>query len=358
MTDRDLNDVTPVRADSPGRGRAFTVVRILLGVILLAAAILKGHQAATQPLAEDSLFSMRWFVTAQVLGEYVFALLLLAGVYARQVRWLAIVLFAAFAVVSAFEWAGGAESCGCFGSVQVPPYITMLFDILACVALVLCRPADRVSPNTSDSAAVSSRDGSYAPRLAGVVVLSLLGGIPAGIAMATFTPNRIDAQGNIVSARQRQSPATTQAEVADTDAETTADRGTKSPPVVLLEPQEWVGTRWPLLRHVDIADRLAAGTWLVVIHHHDCSTCEEAIPMYQFWARDTSADTLQVAFVEMPPYGPLPVEKDTICLWGSLTDSIQWFATTPVVVLMQDARVLHTWQGQAPSFDEILSYVP
>ena len=42
------------------RRLGFDVVRVVLAAILLVAAALKGHQLATEPVANSDIFSYRW----------------------------------------------------------------------------------------------------------------------------------------------------------------------------------------------------------------------------------------------------------------------------------------------------------
>jgi hypothetical protein len=60
-----------------GRGvriAGYDVVRSVLGLILLSAAALKGQQLATEPVAETSLFTSRWFLICVVEVELFFGL--------------------------------------------------------------------------------------------------------------------------------------------------------------------------------------------------------------------------------------------------------------------------------------------
>ena len=59
----------------------YDMVRIGLGVLLLTAAALKGHQLATEPVAETGLLTSRWFLIGVVEFELFFGLCLLAGLY-------------------------------------------------------------------------------------------------------------------------------------------------------------------------------------------------------------------------------------------------------------------------------------
>jgi len=61
---------------------AYGAVRMILGLILLSAAALKRHQLATEPVAETSLFTFRWFMIGVVEFEIFFGLWLLTGLLA------------------------------------------------------------------------------------------------------------------------------------------------------------------------------------------------------------------------------------------------------------------------------------
>ena len=71
-----------------GRLAGYDVVRVLLGLLLLTAATLKGVELATEPVANTSLLTSRWFLVIQV--EFLFGLWLLSGLRPRAPRVLAI----------------------------------------------------------------------------------------------------------------------------------------------------------------------------------------------------------------------------------------------------------------------------
>jgi hypothetical protein len=131
--------------DCPLRN-AYDVVRIVLGLILLTAAALKGHQLATEPVAEASLFTSRWFLICVVEFELFFGLWLLSGIYPRRTWQAALVCFSAFACVSLYKALSGEASCGCFGRVPVNPWYTVVLDVTAVAALLCSRAvADAVN---------------------------------------------------------------------------------------------------------------------------------------------------------------------------------------------------------------------
>ena len=69
-----------IKQKAPGLNiTGFDVVRVALALILLVAAALKGHQLATEPVANKDIFSYRWSLIAMVEFELVLGLWLLSG---------------------------------------------------------------------------------------------------------------------------------------------------------------------------------------------------------------------------------------------------------------------------------------
>ncbi len=126
----------------------------------------------------------------------------------------------------------------------------------------------------------------------------------------------------------------------------------KEPPAVtsgyeVLEPETWVGRELPILEHIDIGDQLKEGNWLVVLYHHDCPACTEAIPQIEQMAQELEGneDFLRFALVEVPPYGGKAIVNRSNIQIGKLEDSKEWFVTTPVVMIINNRVVLQTGEG-------------
>lgn len=107
--------------------------------------------------------------------------------------------------------------------------------------------------------------------------------------------------------------------------------------IVVLEPEKWIGKRFPLLDYIDIGDKLKEGKWLVLLYHHDCPKCQEALSTLQHLAR-----LQQIAVVQMPPYG---VGNGDGCKskWpaiGRLGVVREWFAETPILVSIDNGLVV------------------
>ena len=111
--------------------------------------------------------------------------------------------------------------------------------------------------------------------------------------------------------------------------------------LVLLDPENWRGKRFPLLDYVDIGERFKEGKWLVMLYHHDCPKCQEAIHDFQEYCG--AGGNSRVALIEMPPYGNstaiLGLEQMKV-LHGHLDTTHEWFARAPVFVTLGDGQVL------------------
>jgi len=118
-----------------------------LGLLLLTAAVLKGHELLTVPVANGGLWMWRPFLIFQVEFELALGFWLLSGVF-KRLAWLATLLcFGLFCCVTLYKALTGAASCGCFGTVHVNPWLTLLaIDLPAVVALTLFRPYLVIAP--------------------------------------------------------------------------------------------------------------------------------------------------------------------------------------------------------------------
>ncbi|MEM6484219.1 MAG: hypothetical protein AAF662_04460 [Pseudomonadota bacterium] len=109
--------------------------------------------------------------------------------------------------------------------------------------------------------------------------------------------------------------------------------------LVILEPEKWIGKPFPLGPHLSPRFRLDQGKWIVVLYHHDCSKCHEAMPLYEEFSAHQ-----RVLLVEMPPYGPLAASYKG---HARLTDNREWFVQAPewfvqapVEIQLQDGVVV------------------
>ncbi|MFO0840782.1 MAG: hypothetical protein U0797_00060 [Gemmataceae bacterium] len=113
-------------------------------------------------------------------------------------------------------------------------------------------------------------------------------------------------------------------------------------PVILLEPETWVGGRFPLLSHIDVGEALAQGRWTVVLYRQDCPACRETI------GRLRQAQG-QVALIEMrsaggPGRGKFALELSFTR--GVLDPTKDWFVQAPVVVELDNGVALAATVGR------------
>lgn len=189
------------------------------------AAYLKAANLLTTPAPHWSEFLL-------VLFELSLAGVLLSSVRPNIAWWMATSCFGGFACVAVYKMLLGEKSCGCFGTVLTPPWIALVIDLLAILALFLTvhsRFSDAVDrkPRVAEARLPSLR----AVGMACILLVTL----KAGWSMAV-------------------------------------DRSSQP-----LDPHQWINARLPLLDSIDIGDRLARGEWLVVFHRPGCEACEQLI---------------------------------------------------------------------------------
>lgn len=302
------------------------IIMTITGVVLLAAAVLKGHQLLTEPIISDSFWESWEFFLIQIPLELGLGIWLVSGLF-RKGGWLvALISFAVFIAVTLHKGLTGAASCGCFGVVHVNPWITLFsMDVPIFVALLIFRPIGQKLlpppwPTAKHFWAVA---------------------IPTAILLAITVPVLVF----------NRPP-----EITDRHIVVRADKADE------VDENKDDAEEWFMFEHIDIADQLRSKIAVVVLYHHECSDCEEVIPHYENLCQELAGNegALVVAFVEIPPYGPdedSPISPETECLTGRLDSSKKWYIKTPLVVLTAEGRKVKTWEMQTPSLDEILESV-
>jgi hypothetical protein len=117
------------------------VVRIVLGLLLLATAGLKIHGLYTDPYSQESILLSPRMIVAVIELEVLLGLWLLSGFAVRAARVAALVFFALGAAGSLYLAIEGQASCGCFGRVEVSPWTAVTLDLLAVAVLFTFKPS-------------------------------------------------------------------------------------------------------------------------------------------------------------------------------------------------------------------------
>ena len=114
-------------------------VMTLAGLLLIAAAILKAHEALNVYFFswhEKGLWNSWELLLVLIPAEFALGVWLVSGLF-RKAAWLAgTAAFFVFIIVTLSLALTGAKSCGCFGQVHVNPWVT-LFAIDTPLALLL-----------------------------------------------------------------------------------------------------------------------------------------------------------------------------------------------------------------------------
>ncbi len=276
---------------------AFAHVRVLLGVVLLVAALLKGHLL----MGRAEMWTWSWDA-AEVFFEIGASVWLFSMKWPSGTWWGTLGCFGCFGAVATTKLLAGDSNCGCFGSVPTPPWVALGIDVLA-IALLLSTYRDSKS------------------RQSGVPRGSLRWGLAIGFALI------------VVLAMQALL------------AVSTADSSLTVP-----DPAQWVGQQLPLLGNIDVGPELASGNWTVILHRHGCSKCGDLLSESEWRVREASQ---AIAVVELPPRR----SESSNASWprGILVGHLygRHFVTlpAPLVVQISEGRVVSTGDRFPPRED-------
>lgn len=305
---RPMQAATASFASAVGRAdfEGYAVVRLVLGLALIAAALLKGYGLSLGSFEATAANVPRYLQIAFVEVEFLLGAWLLSGYRQALASKTAVAVFVFFFGIAFDRTLGGNASCGCFGPVRIPPVFAVVFDLIAVAALV------RWLPDSDRPLALLQRGRTRTAALASLIGIGAFG----GIAMASYSPAELTDDGRI--------------------------RGYCK--VVAVRPDEWVGRELALLPHVDCGHNLARGQWVVVFHNHGCGSCRRAIPQFKELASEFSLleGAPRIALIEVPPYAVRPSaasHRTLPYLEGHLSDTRYWGMPLPSALKLSDGKV-------------------
>lgn len=170
---------------------AYPVVSRCLGAVLLAAAGLKLHGLAVDPIGRSGAFAAPQFQLAVIEGEILLAAWLFWGRYRLGAWVVSLTTFACFAAASFYLGWVGQASCGCAGAaLSISPWYAFTFDLAVLVALLIGRPDVtllwyQARPNVSHTFRHATFGFAGVALTSGLVlsiILGVFGSIPAAIA--------------------------------------------------------------------------------------------------------------------------------------------------------------------------------
>ena len=277
------------------------------------------------------LLDSRWLLIGVVEFELFFGLWLLAAILPRLTWAAALGLFGLFVCVSLYKALSGYASCGCFGRVEVNPWYTSGLDIAFVLSLSIWRPRGLLRGCSDALAGFPSTllRAFFCRRATAVLVAWLAIGLPAGYVIESYIDTTLSGAGTIIGDGK----------------------------VVVLEPEKWIGKRFPLLPFLEdypdqlqpgnlpVRERLVEGEWIVVLYHHDCPVCQEMMAAYRKLAKKlaSGSSVTRMALIEVPPCSgtdpPTALCSDFVVL-GKLSNRKEWFVQTPVVVVLHDTNTV------------------
>jgi hypothetical protein len=113
--------------------------------VLVLAGVLKAQQLLSDPSVGRATGFSRALLLGVAAFELAFGCWLLAGLYRRATRWLALGWFTSLAAIALAQARGGAPSCACFGALHTDPWLMFAFDVAAVFALGMWTPNDHSS---------------------------------------------------------------------------------------------------------------------------------------------------------------------------------------------------------------------
>ena len=330
------------------------------------------------------------FFLFQIPVEFALGVWMVSGLF-RKAAWTAgTAAYLGFIGVTLYKAMAGETSCGCFGRVEVDPWVTLFaIDVPFALLLLVFRPKGHklLPPPWPDVRhAIATAVPIFAALIFTVPLLVALR--PEFIQPTDWTPHvpypRPDPRLQPVEPIDPIDPIDPIEPIDPIDpiepVEPNMPEVIEPDPVIKPDPDPAPDPEpdpdpdpdpvveapplWPWLEYIDIADQLTDGIVVAYMYHWDCSTCAESIPKYEAYNQELSRmglDEFKIAYLAIPPYGPEgagPVPADTTALHGKLTDQRRWAVTSPFVVALFEGKVAKTWpQGSSPEPDEILDEI-
>ena len=257
----------------------------LIAFLLVLTGVLKFHFAVSQPPVDSGILSSRWALILIAQLEWTLAAWLLTG-FRRHMAWRVLVfVFVGFLLISVTQAVQG-ESCHCFGVVTVPPGFSLFVDLTVLGLLYCSRQVWRDCPSK------------FGTRLVIVIaVLFVMGSSASAYALTYHERRDVRSEGAIIIGHGHN---------------------------VLLEPESWLGKRFPLLDFVGDEDLLSKGDWEVWIYRHNCPECSRALRSI-----GKRQDESRLAILELPPFASDRITQEDV-VWFQADERYSWFGETPI----------------------------
>jgi hypothetical protein len=298
---------------------AVLLARVIVPLWLLVGAVLKLLDASPSNLpvamvkwigafGVDLLFVLRFSIAVEL------ALVGVMWLLPRLARPLGIAMLAAFVPVLLGDVLMGASSCGCFGSVQIHPGITLVVDLSFLVGLVVL--GGRAPSLAWSASQPSSR----------VLAAGLWTVVSFAVGFGLTNPGS-DAQADA-----------TPAGVAEAVTAPLPAEGYHMP-----QYESWLGrqfTELPIAAWIQgMPEDIGVGRQYVMFYRKDCEHCHELMEAY--FSGELPLPTTAVA---VPERAGFPTNAFAFpcaeCRTARLPSGVDWFLQTPVLVSLADGAVV------------------
>jgi hypothetical protein len=309
----DVKTVSQSNTAGVAGAAAVILARVIVPLWLLTGAVLKLVDLSPThlpvalikwagALGVDLVFVLRFGIAAELIVVGVMFVL------PPLARWTGILMVGSFLPILVGDLMLGASSCGCFGAIEVNPWVTLVTDVTFFLGLLFL---GRREPRLALTSSLPTS------RVLAVGIWSLL-----SVVIAFAAP-------------------------ADTPAASSAIAGDHQPlpanGYYLPAYEEWIGQPF---QELDIAtwaiglpDDLDVGQHFVIFFRKDCEHCHELLEVYFSGTLDWPTTAIAVPERDGWPTENLQPFTCHECRTAELPAGIDWFLQTPVLVRLMDGLV-------------------
>jgi hypothetical protein len=348
-----MSDSQPSLLDRLG----FALVRVIVPLWVLAGAGFKLVEGTSKNLPRSIIsvagqinINLDWLLATLIALEIIAAgIMIFVGRWARPV---AVAMLSMFCLILIAEVSRGEKSCGCFGSITIPPIAMLAIDgtlLLGCVLIGrgLLRGRETTARVPRGSAIAAS--------------LWSIAGAALSFSMLASWINQPDAviENNdqpIKTADSGHQPANNGA--------TQRDRVPQPlPSYYLPDCASWVGKKWS---EIDLAQYMKqwpadveSGKRYIVFYQGTCEHCHELLESH--FSGELSIPTTAIRIpekrdgFELRGTHPMPCSK---CEMLQLPTGCDWVITTPILVALENGVVICAKEGDEPLEPECLTWGP
>jgi hypothetical protein len=375
------------------RDTANKIIMTLTGIVLLLASVFKIHQLITTPVVSDGFWESWLFFVIQIPLVTGLGLWLVSGLF-RKAGWLVgVFALLVFLADTVYKMVTGAESCGCFGSVEVDPLVTLLAFNVPFLLLMLIFPPRNCKllpppwPNPQHFLAVAIPTAILLPSIVMLLVISKVEPVrPDDQGWQTLNPAQTNNNNTNQQNTNNNDPNQTEENDIKDNGQTDNDVSNEDPKnaqgqndnqnenettkqphdqndqqIQQADPLANI-PKWPLLEYIDIAEKIDSGPAIVIMYHYNCPTCRDAIPVYDEKINQYALEEVSFAYIEAPPYGPdngdSPIPEKTTVPTGKLQQrengKEKWHIGTPFIALLYEGRLVKYYELVAPEFEVLL----